>query len=370
VTLQGKGFFTFNLQECEGGDPASILAAAQAAGLSHVIFKIADGTQPFGGEVTLSVVQALHDAGIAAWGWHLIHGANPMREAAIAIERARALGIDGYVIVAEDEYNRPGTSAAPRQFMSAVRAALKVPIALSSYRFPNFHPEFPWSGFLEFCDLHMPRIAWEQTHNTAAQIHESRRQSDALPNSRPFVPTAMLSTAFGWVPSVHEVNEFLNTARALGLPAVNFFNWDACRRASPQLWDAIAAFAWPLPVKESRPTPNPVHIPKKPAFAPPDAFLTRFLTAFNHRQAAQMGALYAPSAVQVKSDQILSSPADIQSSYAAFFKDLPAGTFLTVSQVQKAGDLLQFSWHAGLLSGETALVLEKEKIILDYTFMV
>ncbi len=48
MTLQGKGFFTFILPECEGGDPASIQAAAQAAGLSHVLVKIADGERPYG----------------------------------------------------------------------------------------------------------------------------------------------------------------------------------------------------------------------------------------------------------------------------------------------------------------------------------
>ena len=65
MTLQGKGFFTFNLPDCEGGDPGSILAAAQAAGLSHVIVKIADGVQAAGLDAsgidfTAPVVQALH----------------------------------------------------------------------------------------------------------------------------------------------------------------------------------------------------------------------------------------------------------------------------------------------------------------------
>ena len=65
MTLQGKGFFTFNLPECEDGDPGSILAAAQAAGLSHIIVKIADGMQAAGidasiGDFTAPVVQALH----------------------------------------------------------------------------------------------------------------------------------------------------------------------------------------------------------------------------------------------------------------------------------------------------------------------
>ena len=36
MTLQGKGFFAFNLPDCEGGDPSSILAAAQATGAQAI----------------------------------------------------------------------------------------------------------------------------------------------------------------------------------------------------------------------------------------------------------------------------------------------------------------------------------------------
>ena len=48
MNLQGKGFFTSNLSECEGGDPGLILAAAQAANLRNLFVKIADGAQAAG----------------------------------------------------------------------------------------------------------------------------------------------------------------------------------------------------------------------------------------------------------------------------------------------------------------------------------
>ena len=90
MTLQGKGFFAFNLPDCEGGDPSSILAAAQAAGLSHIIVKIADGVQaagidPSGVDFTAPVVQALQQAGMNVWGWQSVYGNDPSAEAAIAI---------------------------------------------------------------------------------------------------------------------------------------------------------------------------------------------------------------------------------------------------------------------------------------------
>ena len=227
MTLQGKGFFTLLLPECEGGDPAAIVAAAQAASLSHVIVKIADGVNAFGIDAsgidfTAPVVQALRTTGIAVWGWHSVHGNNPMAEAAIAIARTQALGLDGYVVDAENDYQRPDMAGAARQFMVEVRKALTIPIALSSYRFPDYHSELPWSTFLEFCDLHMPKVTWEQAHNAGEQLRESKRQCDALPNARPIIPTGPAYASSGWSPTAEEINDFLNTARALGLPAVNF----------------------------------------------------------------------------------------------------------------------------------------------------
>jgi hypothetical protein len=366
MLLQGKGFFTYLLPECEGGDPGSIVAAAQAAGLSHVIVKIADGEQAFGLDAsgidfTAPVVQALRTARIAVWGWHYIYGNNPVAEATTAIARAQALGLDGYVVNAENEYQRPGMDSAARQFMTAVRDALTIPIALSSFRFPNYHPELPWSIFLEFCDLHMPQVTWEQAHNAGAQLRESKRQCDALPNARPYIPTCAAYGTSGWSPTAEEIIDLLTTAKALGLPAVNFFNWDACRNNLTDLWTTIAEFAWPAPSASPNKETPPLPIA--------DAFLTSFLEALNGHQSEQASALYDPAAFQVWADQILPGNAAIQTGYAAFFDSLPAGTIFTISQAQVEDDLRIFSWKAGPVRGETTLVLENGKIILDYTFI-
>ena len=367
MTLQGKGFFTFSLPECEGGEPSSILAAAQAANLSHVLVKIADGEKVFGLDAsgfdfTAPVVQALRGGGIAVWGWHSANGNDPSAEAAIAITRIQNLGLDGYVVEAKDGYSRTGMAGAARQFMTAVRTTLKIPIALSSYRFPNYHPDLPWSTFLEFCDLHMPQVTWEQAHNAGEQLRESKRQCDALPNARLCIPTGAAYATSGWSPTAEAIVDFLNTAKALGLPAVNFLTWDTCRQSLPLIWTTIADFAWPavapVPIQE---TPPPLSLQ--------DAFLEMFLAALNGHQAAQASALYDPDAIQVRADQLLPGAAAIQTGYTTFFNSLPTGTIFSISQAQVEEDLRNFSWQAGPLTGETTLLLQNDKIILDYTFV-
>ena len=366
MILQGKGFFTFNLSDCEAGEPDSILAAAQAAGLSHVIVKIADGERAFGldasgTDFTAPVVQALHSGGIAVWGWHYVYGNNPLTEASAAISRLQALGLDGYVVDAENEYQSPGMDTAARQFMNAVRSALSIPIALSSFRFPNYHSELPWSTFLEFCDLHMPQITWEQAHNPGAQLRESKRQCDALPNARPYIPAGVAYGTSGWAPTADETDDFLNSAKALGLPAVNFFYWDYCQNNLPEVWKQITEFVWPAPAPS--PVVDSASVPSR------DTFLARFLATLNGRQPDQASALYHPAAIQVRADRILQGADAIQTGYAAFFNSLPIGTKFSISRTQLEDDLRKISWNVGQVKGETTLVTENDKIILEYTFI-
>ncbi len=296
MTLQGKGFFTFNLSECEGGDAAAIVAAAKEAGLSHVIVKIAEreqvsGINSAGTDDTAPVVQALHAAGIDVWGWHHVCGDNPSGEAKTAVQRTQSLGLKGYVVNAEAEYERPGREAAARHFISALRSSLTVPIALSSFRFPNYHPDFPWTAFLEGCDIHMPKVFWEQAYNAGEQLRESKRQCDALPNARPYVPSGAAYITSGWAPLPADTVEFLDTAQSLELPAVNFFQWDQCRKYLPNNWTTIAGYSWPLPLPE-----NPPDLPasSESKDSSPDAFSLIFLASLNSRKAAQVASLYDP----------------------------------------------------------------------------
>lgn len=401
MTLQGKGFFIWKIQECENGNPAAILAAAQAAGLSHVLVKIADGIRAFGvstsGEDdTAPVVRALRGAGIAVWGWHYVYGNDPSREATIAIQRTQALGLDGYVVDAEQEYKQPGKAQAATAFMSSVRSALTCPIALSSYRFPNYHPELPWSAFLAKCDLHMPQVYWEQATNAGAQLRESKRQCDALPNARPYIPTGPAYGVTGWSPSAAQITDFLDTARSLGLSAANFFQWEYCRRYLPQLWTTISSYSWPAPpqppvpeepqppVEEpseppveppaeqpSEPEPPPAPpgtLPGTIPIVPPDAITAQYLTALNSRQANIAAALYDPHALYIRGKRLLRGKAAIQDDYLDYFASIAAGTSFNLVSAEVDDDFRHLTWKAGKVTGRTTLLLRDGKILLDYTY--
>ena len=361
MTLQGKGFFTNILSDCEGGDPAAIVLAAKDAGLSHVIVKIAEaenpvGISPKGLDSTAPVVRSLQAAGISVWGWHHIRGNDPAAEARIAVERLHALGLEGYVVNAESEYEQPGREPTARLFISALRSSLTVPIALCSYHFPNFHPEFPWSAFLEGCQYHMPKVFWEQAHNAGEQLRESKRQCDALPNARNYVPAGAVYRTTGWAPLPTDISDFLDTACSLGVSAVNFFQWDHCRNYLRANWTTISNFSWTAPHPQ----------PESPS---PDPFSTEFLATLNSRKAAQVAALYDPSAIRTWVDETAYGVIDIQNSYAALFKKLPPAIVFNLVQAHVDNDVHFLTWKAGRLSGETTLVLKNGKIIQDYTFV-
>jgi hypothetical protein len=93
------------------------------------------------------------------------------------------------------------------------------------------------------------------------------------------------------------------------------------------------------------------------------------MAALFSRQAAKLGALYDPSAIQVWADQIRTGAAVIQNGYAAFFDSLSAGSVITISQAEADDDSRRLSWKAGMLTGETTLVIKSGKIVLDYTFI-
>ena len=366
MALQGKGFFTNNLLECESGDAATIAQAAQSAGLRFVILKIAEGTQPAGldpagKDLLPGVVQALKIAGISPWGWHSLHGTDSEAEARLACERVSSLGLEGYVINAEAAFELPGRESVARQFMASLRPGMKLPIALCSYQFPTFHPDFPWSAFLEGCDLHMPKVFWELAHNAGEQLRESRRQCDSLPNARPYLPVGAAYRTTVWAPAPGDINDFLNTALEFGLAAAAFFQWDQCRQYLPKCWEAAARFPWPVPAA----TPAA----PQPDSSSSDPFSTLFLERLNTRQPDQIAGLYDPTAVRTWMDETQHGQAEIHQAYAALFEKLPPGMTFHLSGAALDHNIHHLSWTAGQICGETTLVMKNGKIVQDYTFI-
>jgi hypothetical protein len=248
-TLQGKGFFIWQIPSCENGDADKIANLAHKAQLSHVMIKIADTVSSYniyeGVDLAPPVVRKLQKLGIQVWGWHYVKGDNPLGEADKGIDRVKTLGLDGYVIDAEGPYKERGKSAAAEKFMDRIRQALpKKPIALSSYRYPSYHPQLPWRQFLEGCDYMMPQVYWMFSDNAGEQLARCVREFQALTPSRTIIPTGAAFKEHGWKPNSAQIVDFLETAKQLNLPAANLYSWDSCRKYLPDIWNVSRDFEW------------------------------------------------------------------------------------------------------------------------------
>lgn len=360
MALQGKGQMIWKIPNCEGGSPTAIAAASQAAGLSHVLIKIADGNYTYnvdktsGADLVPAVREALRAYGIQVWGWHYVYGYDPAGEARIAIQRVNQLGLDGYVIDAETEYKQPGRDAAARKFMIDLRAGLpNTPVALCSYRFPSYHPQFPWKDFLDKCDYNMPQVYWLQAHNPGAQLTRSVREFQAMTPYRPYLATGPLFSSGGWAPSESEMLEFLNTATSFNISAVNFFAFDY-KKSLKSIWDLIAAYPY-------GPTPSPQDLP------------AQFINALNSHNVDQVVALYTPDAVRVTAAQTMQGTSLIRNWFTTFINTtLPSGVFKLTGSTG-SGTTRTFTWTATssagrVQNGSDTIGILDGKIAYHYSF--
>jgi hypothetical protein len=360
LTLQGKGFYIWQIKRCEGGSASAIANAAVQAGLTHVLIKIADGTNSYnvdsttGVDLVPAVKQALKARNIQVWGWHYVYGYEPAGEADIAIQRIQQLGLDGYAIDAEAQYTEPGRDAAARTFMTRLRSSLpSFPVALSSYRYPTYHPQLPWQAFLEKCDINMPQVYWVESHNPGEQLARSLREFQAITPFRPLIPTGSAYVQGTWQPSSAEIIEFLDTARSLNMSAANFWEWGHTRMYLPALWNTIAAYSWPV-------TPGEQDI------------LVRYFAALNAHDLNQMMALYDLNAVHVDAKSTVQGSAAIRTWYSKFFNQtLPNGIF-TLGENSSNASSRYFSWTASstagnVTNGNDSFGIVGGKILYHYT---
>ncbi len=216
MALEGKGIFIWRVRSCENGDVEAIANVAQAAGLTHVLLKVADGNFSYnidtktGEDLAASAAKALKAKNIKVYGWHYVYAYEPLAEADRGIQRVQQLGLDGYVIDAEFEYKEQPRAA--RLYMDRLRAGLgSLPIGLSSYRFPDLHSRLPWTEFLLKCDFNMPQVYWIFSHNPGDQLKRSLQSFQKISPFRPLIPTGSTFKQGDWQPTIAELEEFVKT---------------------------------------------------------------------------------------------------------------------------------------------------------------
>lgn len=368
MTLIGKGYYLWQLRNCERGDAQAIAAKAKQAGLTHILVKIADGTISYnidaarGVDLVPPVLRACKEAGIEVWGWHYVRGDNPVGEAKLAIQRSLQLGIDGYVIDAEAEYQTLAKTASAERFMRELRAGLpRLPVGLSTYRFPDRHRQLPFAAFLGGCDYAMPQVYYEQAHNPAQQLEMSVDQYMALKPARPVIPTAPAYGRGDWRPTSQELTLFLAKARELGLTGANVWSWDvASRPAYQDLWQAVAQFDWPV----TDPPPE----------APPEEDMPeKLVRRLNEGDAVRVAGLYHENAAHVTGERTIFSREAIASWYQQLLgRLLPQAKVSLTGKIESATSR-HFTWTASseagqVVDGNDTIGLRDGKIQFHFTY--
>jgi hypothetical protein len=318
MSLTGKGVIIWKAQQCENGSPAAIARRAREAGLSHVVLKVADGVTLYNQSLAPAIVAALRVSGVEVWGWQYIYGDSPTQEAATAIRAVQQLGLDGFVVNAEREYESKFDAAAA--YMDSLTAGLRqTPVAFSSFRLPDTHPSFPWAEFLSGSAYNMPQVFWVNDTDPAHQLDQSIEQFRHVYPVVPIIPTAAAYVDGAWRPSAGELNQIMLRVRECGLPGINFWNWDyAGNPRGSDLWNVIAGFAWPGAAQ--------FHDP-----------IDALFYAMNQGDVEAIVRLYEPDAVLVTPSRTLHGQNELRVYYSDLLSSVaPHGQFSIRSRVDEA----------------------------------
>lgn len=354
MTITGKGFYLWRIKACEGGDVEQIAQVSQDAGLSHILIKIADGKYSYNYDWKEKVdfvpplVKALKKRGISPWGWHYVRGDDPVGEARKAIDRVKALDLEGYVIDAEGEYK--SRHGAAKTFMNLVRRNLpNTQIALSSYRYPSLHPRLPWKEFLNSCDLNMPQVYWQGSHNPEVQLERCLEEFKKLSPQRPVIPTGAAYSEHSWTPEKEEVEGFLNESQRQGLKAANFWEWSAAR--SVGLWDVVAKYEWNGGPPRSETPMEPVPTFPTPPPREPGNIIHDLFDAMNSRKPDNMIRFYHPDVTHANRYRVVKGSQEVLVWYAQLFVQiLPMATF-HIQNITTSGAIRKVRWTARSPSG-------------------
>jgi hypothetical protein len=262
---KGKGWFIWVLSSTMGGNPLALAQAAKEAGVGHLIFHIHDGylgeTKVPGGMDLTPFIAAAEAVGIECWGWGAVYKSTWSQGCDRVIEaKKKHPTLVGYILDAEAPIK--GAPNEAMAIMNKLRYFLPdMPIGLSSYRFPLFHPELPWKEFRSKCDFDMPQVYWEQsTSDTAgsSQLVSSFNYFKAMLPQLPFVATAPAYKVGTWQATIAQIrNFFIAAIHQLGLNGVNFWVWYQTQRDLKALYDFIQTYQWPgsvIPEPEPEPT--------------------------------------------------------------------------------------------------------------------
>jgi Putative peptidoglycan binding domain len=244
--FEGQGMWIWYVSKSAGGNVASIVAQAHAAGVTTLFVKSSDGSSNYWSQFSPQLVQELHANGLRVCAWQYVYGSNPAGEANLGAE-AVANGADCLVIDAEAEYE--GHYAAAQTYIQDLRAKIgaEYPLALASFPYVSYHPSLPYSVFLGpgGAQYNAPQMYWKDIGVSVDTVYANTYIANRI-YGRPIFP---LGQTYGGV-SASDLLRFREEASDYGATGYSFWDW---QETPSSLWSVLAA---PLSSLASTVTPN------------------------------------------------------------------------------------------------------------------
>jgi peptidoglycan hydrolase-like protein with peptidoglycan-binding domain len=246
TAFDGQGMWIWYVSQSDGGDLASIVAQAHAAGVTTLFIKSSDGSSNYWGQFSPELVQQLHANGLKVCAWQYVYGTNPTGEAELGA-RAVASGADCLVIDAESEYE--GHYGAAQTYIADLRAKIGAayPLGLASFPYVYDHTSFPYSVFLgpNGAQFNAPQMYWKDIGNSVDTTYANTFIANRV-YGRPIFPLGQTYSK----PSTEELVRFREEAPLYGASGISF--WDF-QETPESAWTALATPLAPL----TSVTPNP-----------------------------------------------------------------------------------------------------------------
>ena len=229
------------------------------------------------------------------------------------------------------------------------------PIALSSFRYPKYHMNLPWSDFLNHCNFNMPQVYWEQAHNPAEQLDRSISEFETLISPvRPYIATGAAYCAGGWCPTSSDIVSFMDRCVERGLEAVNFWSWDYCRLKLPVLWETIANYEWPT-------APNPEK-----------NLAQKYVGYLSTGNIDQLLGLYSDDAVHINAERTIQGKTKIRNCFLELFSHFPTNGTINLLSESGTTETRHITWscmngETRIISGTETLGITDNKIIYHYS---
>jgi len=275
--ISGKGMFLYFTPDAAGEnsylkyDPATVVARAQASGISHIEVRMARGTfleaaTPASRAWLDALIDRASAAGIRLIAWQVPRRSTTADAAAAvaAAEYATASGnrFSGLSLDIEDGDNYMGNGEVAKQRMvdqiALVREAvgptyLLVATVMSPALTHWTNARYPFSGIATYASVMQPMEYWHHfyssTHHSYTQDEVSGACADSVSLTRQQAGRAIPINVAGQSddlgttgrPSPDEIAWCLAAAKGAGAIGQTFFDW---RGTGEDGWSAIAGFAW------------------------------------------------------------------------------------------------------------------------------